>query len=135
MQADKPEFCTLATPVFDQPAEKKRVVLRSSWEQSGTGRPDKIRGNTMDRRTLLLGLLGGLAAAPAMIATASSVEAGSGTQPPTPEPQSEPASGAPLTGSDLDTVQADWTAYGHYRRRGRRIVRRTSRRVARRRYY
>ena len=53
----------------------------------------------MERRTFLLGLLGGLAAAPAIIAAASSVEAA---------PVPEAASPSPLTEADLEVVQADW---------------------------
>ena len=90
----------------------------------------------MDRRNFLLGLLGGLAAAPTIIATASSVEAAPLPEAlsPNPERLPEAALSSAVTEADLDAVKADWTAYGHYRRRGRRIVRRTSRRVYRRRY-
>ena len=89
----------------------------------------------MDRRTLLLGLLGGLATAPAIIAAASSVEAAPlpEVRPPTPEPQPELASPSAVTDADLDAVKADWSQY--YYRRGRRIARRTARRVSRRRRY
>ncbi len=84
----------------------------------------------MDRRTLLLGLLGGLVAAPTIVAAASSVEAAPlpEVRPPTPEPLPEPASA--VTEADLDGVKADWSQY--YRRRARRVGRRTSRRVSRR---
>ena len=54
----------------------------------------------MDRRTLLLGLLGGLAATPAVIVTSSSVEAA---------PLPEAASSSTLTEADLEAVNADWT--------------------------
>jgi len=52
----------------------------------------------MERRTFLLGLLGGLAAAPAIIAAASSVEAA---------PAPEAASPSPLSEADLEALQAD----------------------------
>jgi hypothetical protein len=86
----------------------------------------------MDRRTLLFGLLGGLAVAPAIIAAASSVEAAPLPEalPPTPERLPEPASPSTLTEADLDAVKADWSQY--YRRRARRIYRRTARRTSRR---
>ena len=85
----------------------------------------------MDRRTLLLGLLGGLAAAPTILAAASSVEAAPLPEalPSTPAPLPEPASA--VTEADLDAAKADWSQY--YRRRARRVGRRTSRRVSRRR--
>ena len=83
----------------------------------------------MDRRTLLLGLLGGLAAAPTIVGVTSSVEAA-----PLPEALPEPASASASTEADLETVQADWTR-GVYRRRTRRISRRTSRQMMRRRRY
>src|SRR3954463_2049504 len=52
------------------------------------GRANRPEGTSMDRRTLLLGLLGGLVAAPTIIAAASSVEAAPlpEVRPPTPEP-------------------------------------------------
>jgi hypothetical protein len=83
----------------------------------------------MDRRTLLLSLLGGLAAAPAIIAVASSAEAASLPEalPRTPEPLPEPTSPSALSEADLETVKTDWT------RAARRVARRTSRRVTRRR--
>jgi hypothetical protein len=84
----------------------------------------------MNRRTLLLGLLGGLAAAPAIIAAASSVEAAPLPEVRPPAPLPEPASA--VTEADLDGVKADWSRY--YRRSARRVGRRTARRVSRRRY-
>src|SRR3954452_2456067 len=88
------------------------------------------KGNTMDRRTLLLGLLGGLAVAPAIIAAASSVEAAPlpEAQPPAPQPLRESVSHSAPTEADLETVKADWS------QAARRVARRTSRRVSRRRY-
>ena len=85
----------------------------------------------MERRTFLLGILGGLAAAPAIIAAASSVEAA---------PVPEAASLSSLTEADLEVVQADWAQAavavpGPARRRvrrGARRVGRTARRGARR---
>ena len=90
----------------------------------------------MDRRTLLLGLLGGLAVVPTIIAAASSAEAAPLPEvlPPIPERLPEPASSSAVTEADLETVQADWSR-GVYRRRARRISRRTSRRMMRRRRY
>jgi len=72
----------------------------------------------MERRTFLLGLLGGLAAAPAMIAAASSVEAA---------PAPEAASPASFTETDLEAAKADWAQAeapvpGAARRRARRGV-------------
>jgi len=86
----------------------------------------------MDRRTLLLGLLGGLAAAPAIIVGASSVEAAplSGALPPIPERAPEAASSA-ATEADLDEVKTGWSQY--WRRRRRRVYRRARRRFWRRR--
>jgi len=57
----------------------------------------------MDRRTLLLGLLGGLVAAPTIIAAASSVEAAPLPEalPPSPEPLPEAASPPAVTEADL----------------------------------
>ena len=87
----------------------------------------------MDRRTLLLGLLGGLAAAPTIMAAASSVEAAPlpETLPPSPEPLPEPASPSAVTEADLDGVKTDWSQY--WRRRGR--LYRRPRRYYRRRFY
>src|SRR5215211_8261411 len=92
----------------------------------------------MDRRTLLLGLLGGLAAAPTIIAAASSAEAAPLPEvlTPTPEPLPKSASPSAVTEADLEGVKADWSQY--WRRRGRRIYRRYYRRPRRRfyrRYY
>ena len=53
----------------------------------------------MDRRTFLVGLFGGLAVTPAIIAAASSVEAA---------PLPEAASLSTLTEADLETVNANW---------------------------
>ena len=92
----------------------------------------------MDRRTLLLGLLGGLAAAPTIIAATSSAEAVPLPEalPPIPELLPDPGSPSAVTEADLDTVQADWTqgVRRRVRRGARRVSRRTSRRVMRRRY-
>jgi len=85
----------------------------------------------MDRRTFLVGLLGGLAVTPTLIAAASSVEAA---------PLPEATSSSTLTEADLEAVNADWTQAavdvpGPARRRvrrGARRVRRTARRGVRR---
>ena len=92
----------------------------------------------MDRRTLLLGLLGGLVVAPTIMAAASSVEAAPLPEalPPSPEPLAEPASPSAVTEADLDGVETDWSQY--WRRRRRRLYRRYYRRPRRRfyrRYY
>jgi len=77
----------------------------------------------MERRTFLLGLLGGLAAAPAIVAAASSVVEAA--------PAPEAASPAPLTEADLDTkadwAQAEMAVPGPARRRARRGARRVGR--------
>jgi hypothetical protein len=75
----------------------------------------------MDRRKFLIGFVGGLAAAPALIAMASSVEAA-------PLPEALPAGASAPTEADLGTVETDWA------QAPRRVARRTSRRVTRRRY-
>ena len=108
----------------------KSVALGSLWEHPGVGVRYQTKGTTMDRRTLLLGLLGGLAVAPAIIAAASSVEAAPlpEAQPPAPQPLRESVSHSAPTEADLETVEADWS------RAARRVARRTSRRVSRRRY-
>src|SRR5215213_8993058 len=85
----------------------KSVVSRPSWEQSGMGYPNGREGTSMDRRTLilgLLGLLGGLAAAPAIITAASSVEAAPLPEalPSTPESAPEPTSPPAATEADLE---------------------------------
>ena len=82
----------------------------------------------MDRRTLLLGLLGSLVAAPTIIAAASSVEAAPLPEAlsPSPEPLPESASPSTLTEADLEGVKADWSQY--WRRRHRRLYRRYYRR-------
>src|SRR3954451_4784671 len=92
----------------------------------------------MDRRTFLIGLLGGLAAAPTIIAAASSVEAASVPEalPPVPQPVPEPVSSSGEAEVDLEKVESDWSQYRRrvYRRayrRGRRVYRRAYRR----RYY
>jgi hypothetical protein len=89
----------------------------------------------MDRRTLLLGLLGGLAAAPTIMAAASSVEAAPLPEalPPSPAPLDELASPSAVTEADLDGVKTDWSQY--WRRRRRRFYRRHYRRHYRRRFY
>ena len=115
----------------------------------------------MDRHTFLLGFLGSLAAAPTIVAAASSVEAAPVPEvlPPVsqPEPEPEPVSSSGEAEVDLEKVEADWSQYGYRRRayrrgyrrvyrrayyprayyRGpyRRHARRVSRRVYRRRYY
>ncbi len=85
----------------------------------------------MDRRTLLLGLLGGLAAAPAIIAATSSVEAA-----PLPEVLPQPTSAPALSEADLETLNADWSqgVRRRVRRRARRMGRRTRRMMRRSRY-
>src|SRR5829696_3783418 len=95
----------------------------------------------MDRRTFLIGFLGSLAAAPTIIATASSVEAASVPEalPPVSQPDPEPVSSSGEAEVDLETVEADWSQYGYrrraYRRGYRRTYRRGARRVYRRAYY
>ena len=88
----------------------------------------------MDRRTLLLGLLGGLAAAPTIMAAASSVEAAPLPEalPPSPAPLAELASTSAVTEADLNRPKAEWSQY--WRRRRRRLYRRYYRRP-RRRFY
>src|SRR5215217_2741465 len=87
----------------------------------------------MDRRTFLIGFLGSLAAAPTIIATASSVEAASVPEalPPTSQPDPEPGSSSGEADVDLEKVEADWSQYGY----GRRAYRRGYRRAYRRPYY
>jgi hypothetical protein len=95
----------------------------------------------MDRRTFLLGFLGSLAAAPAIITASSSVEAASvpETLPPVSQPDPEPVSSSGEADVDLEKVEADWSQYGYrrraYRRGYRRAYRRGYRRVYRRAYY
>jgi hypothetical protein len=88
----------------------------------------------MDRRTLLLGLLGGLTAAPTIIAAASSAEAAPllEAQPSSSEPLPTPASPSAVTEADLEGVKVDWSQY--WRRRRRRFYRRFYRRPYRRFY-
>src|SRR5215208_924051 len=94
----------------------------------------------MDRRTFLLGFLGSLAAAPAIITASSSVEAASVPEalPPVSQPDPEPVSSGEAE-VDLEKVEADWSQYGYrrraYRRGYRRAYRRGARRVYRRAYY
>src|SRR5829696_5361666 len=85
----------------------------------------------MDRRKFLLGLLGSLAAAPTIIATASSVEAASVPEalPPTSQPDPEPVSSSGEADVDLERVEADWSQYGYRRRAYRRGYRRVYRRA------
>lgn len=73
----------------------------------------------MERRKFLLGLLAGLAAAPAIVAAASRGEAAS-------LPADTVPGAAPLAEPDLDVVKSDWTQVGV--RRLRRIERRAARR-------
>ena len=86
----------------------------------------------MDRRTLLLGLLGGLAAAPVIIAATTSVEAA-----PLLEALPEPASALAPAEANLETVNADWSlsVRRRMRERAHEISRRTTQRVRRRRGY
>ena len=76
----------------------------------------------MDRRTLLLGLLGGMAAAPTIIAAASSVEAAPLPEglPSTPEPLPNAVSSSAVTEADLDGVKTDWAQRVRVTTRGRR---------------
>src|SRR5215207_11499589 len=98
-------------------------------------------GSYMDRRKFLLGFLGSLAAAPPIIATASSVGAASVPEglPPVSQPDPEPGSSSGEADVDLEKVEADWSQYGYrrraYRRGYRRAYRRGYRRVYRRAYY
>jgi hypothetical protein len=71
----------------------------------------------MDRRKFLLGLLTGLAAAPAIVAAASRGEAA-------PLPDAGPP--ATVTDTDVRTVESEWAQVGA--RRLRRIERRAARR-------
>jgi len=115
----------------------------------------------MDRRSFLIGLLGGLAAAPAMIAVPSASPASAA--PLLHQPAPEPASRSGEAEVDLEKVESDWSQWryrhrrrvyrrvyrrayrrgyygrgyypGTYRRRARRIYRRTYRRAYRRRFY
>src|SRR5215203_4305664 len=100
----------------------KSVVLGPSWAQAGVGAPEQMREIPMDRRTLLLGLLGGMAAAPTIIAAASSVEAAPlpETSPPTPEPLPNAASSSAVTEADLEGVKTDWSQRVRVTTRGRR---------------
>jgi len=78
----------------------------------------------MDRRKFLLGLLGGLAAAPAAVmAAASRAEAGLS------EPMAESMPLPIPSEADLDAVKSDWAQAGV--RRLRRIERRARRRDVR----
>src|SRR5215208_2423989 len=95
------------------------------------GAPEQTRGTPMDRRTFLIGLLGGLAAAPTIIAAGSAVEAASVPEalPPVPQPVPEPVSSSGEAELDLEKVESDWSQYRRrvYRRayrRGRRVYRR-----------
>ena len=76
----------------------------------------------MDRRTFLLGFLGSLAAAPAIITASSSVEAASVPEalPPVSQPAPEPVSSSGEAEVDLEKVEADWSRYGYRRRAYRR---------------
>ena len=80
----------------------------------------------MDRRTFLLGFLGSLAAAPAIITASSSVEAASVPEalPPVSQPAPEPVSSSGEAEVDLEKVEADWSRYGYRRRAYRRGYRR-----------
>ena len=85
----------------------------------------------MDRRTFLLGFLGSLAAAPAIITASSSVEAASVPEalPPVSQPDPEPVSSSGEADVDLEKVEADWSQYGYRRRAYRRGYRRAYRRA------
>src|SRR5215203_3303318 len=95
----------------------------------------------MDRRTFLIGFLGSLAAAPAIITASSSGEAASVPEalPPVSQPDPEPVSSSGEVELDLEKVEADWSQYGYrrraYRRGYRRAYRRGYRRVYPRAYY
>jgi hypothetical protein len=84
----------------------------------------------MDRRILMLGLVGGLAVVPAMIAASSVVQAASLPTVPSDLQRLVASSPPPtLTEAGLATVKTDWSRYA------RRVARRTTRRVVRRRVY
>src|SRR3954453_24230897 len=91
---------------------------------------ERTRGSTMDRRTFLVGLLGGLAVTPTLIAAASSVGAA---------PLPEAASSSTLTEAYLEAVNAAWTQAvvavpdpaGRRVRRGARRMGRVGRRSVR----
>src|SRR5215217_6129242 len=85
----------------------------------------------MDRRTFLIGFLGSLAAAPTILAAASSVEAASVPEalPPVSQPDPEPVSSSGEADVDLEKVEADWSQYGYRRRAYRRGYRRVYRRA------
>src|SRR5215207_10599739 len=95
----------------------------------------------MDRRKFLLGFLGSLAAAPAIITASLSVEAASIPEalPPVSQPDPEPVSSSGEVELDLEKVESEWSQYGYrrraYRRGYRRAYRRDARRVYRRAYY
>ena len=86
----------------------------------------------MDRRSFLIGLLGGLAAAPAMIAASPA-----SAPPLLHQPAPEPASRSGEAEVDLEKVESDWSQwrYRHRRRVYRRVYRRGYRRAYRRRFY
>ena len=88
------------------------------------------RGNIMDRRSFLIGLLGGLAAAPAMIAVSSASPASAASL---DQMAPEPASRSGEAEVDLEKVEFDWSQW-RYRHR-RRVYRRVYRRAYRRGYY
>ena len=85
----------------------------------------------MDRRSFLIGLLGGLAAAPAMIAVPSASPASAA--PLLHQPAPEPTSRSSEAEVDLEKVEPDWSQW-RYRHR-RRVYRRVYRRAYRRGYY
>jgi len=103
------------------------------WSKLAWGARTK-RGNTMDRRSFLIGLLG-LAAAPAMIAVPSASPASAA--PLLHQPAPEPASRSGEAEVDLEKVESDWSQwrYRHRRRVYRRVYRRGYRRAYRRRFY
>jgi hypothetical protein len=80
----------------------------------------------MERRTFLLGLIGGLAAATGLVITGTAPAEASSPQ------SAEGPESAEVNPEKLDGVATENTQY--YRRRGRRVYRRYYRRTARR-YY
>src|SRR4051812_12800575 len=109
------------------------IVFRRPREQSPSGTWTSSE-DAMDRRKFLLGLLGGLAAAPAIVAAASHADAAPVPEAPTPH-SSDPTTAAILQ-SDPDAVPADWAQVSpparRRLRRGARRVGRLERRAVRR---
>src|SRR3954454_1355890 len=71
------------------------------------GRSNARKGTSMDRRTLLLGLLGGLAAAPMIVAATSSVEATPLPEAVAPAYQPLPEPASTVTEADPNAVRAE----------------------------